>query len=67
VILTGLLADSCVLFTANDAYLRRYRITVGADCVASIEPQHAAQALDHMRRNLKATIESAADVRFEEA
>lgn len=64
-ILTGLLADSCVLFTANDAYLRRYRITVGADCVASIEPEHAAQALDHMRRNLKAKIQAAADIRFD--
>lgn len=63
-ILTGLLADSCVLFTANDAYLRRYRITVGADCVASIEPQHAEQALEHMRRNLKARIQLAEEIRF---
>ncbi len=55
-ILTGLLADSCVLFTAHDAYLRRYRIAVPSDCVASIEPGHAAQALDHMRRNLRAEV-----------
>lgn len=64
-VLTGLLADSCVLFTANDAYLRRYRITVPSDCVASIEPVYAEQALDHMRRNLKAVIRPSDKVVFD--
>lgn len=63
-ILTGLLTDSCVLFTAHDAYLRRYRITIPHDCVASIEPEHAAQALDHMHRNLRATIRASTAIRF---
>lgn len=64
-VLTGLLADSCVLFTANDAYLRRYRITVAADCVASIERDHAEQALDYMRRNLKAQVQSAESIELD--
>ena len=35
VILTGLTGDICVLFTANDAYMRDFRLVVPADCVAS--------------------------------
>ena len=53
-ILTGLLADSCVLFSANDAYLRELRIRVPPDCIAAIEDAHAEQALAYMRRALKA-------------
>ena len=56
VILTGLTADNCVLFTASDAYLREFHLVVPPDCVASIEPQHTSQALEHMRRVLKAEI-----------
>ncbi|MGH8726638.1 MAG: isochorismatase family protein [Burkholderiales bacterium] len=36
-VLTGLTADICVLFTANDAYLHDYELFVPADCVASME------------------------------
>jgi nicotinamidase-related amidase len=55
-ILTGLTADNCVLFTASDAYLRDYQLVVPPDCVASIEPAHTRQALEHMRRVLKADL-----------
>jgi nicotinamidase-related amidase len=34
-ILTGLAADSCVLFTACDAFMREYPVWVPPDCVAS--------------------------------
>ena len=34
-ILTGLAGNICVLFTANDAYMRGYRLIIPADCVAS--------------------------------
>jgi nicotinamidase-related amidase len=34
-ILTGIAANICVLFTANDAYMRDYQLFVPADCVAS--------------------------------
>src|SRR5689334_17182178 len=35
VILTGLAGNICVLFTANDAYMRGLRIYAPADCTAS--------------------------------
>jgi len=55
-ILTGLTADNCVLFTASDAYLRDFHLVVPPDCVASIEPAHTRQALEHMHRVLKAEL-----------
>jgi nicotinamidase-related amidase len=55
-ILTGLTADNCVLFTASDAYLRDFHLVVPPDCVASIDPRHTEQALVHMRRVLKAEL-----------
>lgn len=55
-IVTGLTADTCVLFTAADAYLRDYHLVVPADCVASMEPASTRQALEHMRRVLKADV-----------
>ena len=35
VILTGIAANICVLFTANDAYMRQLDLIVPSDCVAS--------------------------------
>jgi nicotinamidase-related amidase len=55
-ILTGLTADNCVLFTASDAYLRDYHLVIPADCVASIDPRHTHLALEHMHRVLKADL-----------
>ncbi len=52
-ILTGLAGDNCVLFTANDAFLRSYKLIVPSDCIASIDPQYNAVALEHMQRVLK--------------
>lgn len=54
-ILCGLTTDSCVLFTANDAYLRGFEIIVPADCSAAITMSRHATALGQMRRTLKAT------------
>jgi nicotinamidase-related amidase len=56
VILTGLTGDICVLFTANDAYMRDFRLVVPADCVASQDPEENRHALRHMKRVLKADI-----------
>jgi nicotinamidase-related amidase len=55
-LLTGLTGDICVLFTANDAYMRDFRLVVPADCVASQDPEENRHALRHMRRVLKADI-----------
>jgi nicotinamidase-related amidase len=56
VILTGLTGDICVLFTANDAYMRDLHLVVPADCVASLQPDENRHALTHMQRVLKADI-----------
>lgn len=53
-ILTGLLADSCVLFTAQDAYMRGYELVVPADCVAARTAEDQRRALAQMRRALRA-------------
>jgi nicotinamidase-related amidase len=55
-ILTGLTADNCVLFTASDAYLRDFHLVVPPDCVASLDAERTRQALEHMRRVLKAQV-----------
>jgi len=54
-ILTGLEADICVLFTGQDAHMRRFGLWVPADCVASRSERRLKSALDFMRQNLKAT------------
>jgi nicotinamidase-related amidase len=49
-ILTGLTADRCVLFTASDAFMRDFRLWVPLDCVASLDPLHNRRALAEMAR-----------------
>jgi nicotinamidase-related amidase len=56
VILTGLTGDVCVLFTANDAYMRDFHLVVPADGVASLHPDENRHALTHMHRVLHADI-----------
>lgn len=53
-VITGIAADNCVLFTASDAYLRDYRVRVPSDCVASIDAADKDAALELMRRTFKA-------------
>lgn len=55
-ILTGIAGDNCVLFTANDAYMRDLAIYVPADCVASISAEENSRALAYMQRVTKADI-----------
>lgn len=55
-ILTGMAGDYCVLFTANDAYMRDFRLIVPPDCVASEDVERNNEALALMQRVLKADI-----------
>jgi nicotinamidase-related amidase len=66
-IFTGVTADICVLFTANDAYMRDYDICVPADCVASVKAEENRWALDYMQRVLKADIRPSTDIHFDKA
>jgi nicotinamidase-related amidase len=58
VIITGMAANICVLFTANDAYMRDLDVFVPSDCVASNTKELNDYALDQMRTVVKANIES---------
>jgi nicotinamidase-related amidase len=55
-IMTGLTADSCVMFTASDAYVRGYDLYVPADCVASIDQDSHELSLQHLSKILRANI-----------
>jgi nicotinamidase-related amidase len=64
-ILTGMAADICVLFSANDAYMRDFQIVIPSDCVASEDPESNRQVLYLMERVLKANIPQSAQLAFE--
>ncbi len=55
-ILTGVAGNICVLFTANDAYMRDFRIVVPPDCTASNRPEDNEHALQLIERVLKADV-----------
>jgi len=61
-ILAGLTADMCVLFTAADAFLRDHDVIVAEDCVASIDPEENRQALRYMARVMNADVRPAAAI-----
>ena len=66
VVLAGIAGDRCILFTANDAYLRDYRIFVPSDCVVSNTPRQNREALSLMKRVLRADIRAAARLNLEQ-
>lgn len=53
-IMTGVAGDICVIFTANDAYMRDYKLHIPADCIASNTVEFNERALQIMERALKA-------------
>jgi nicotinamidase-related amidase len=65
-VLCGVAGNLCVLFTANDAYMRDYRLYVPCDCVASNTEQENQMALDQMRRYLRADVRPSHELCFEE-
>jgi nicotinamidase-related amidase len=63
-ILTGIATNICVLFTANDAYMRDYRLFVPADCCAANSLADHANALELMQRVLKADTRPGSEIDF---
>lgn len=53
-ILTGLAGNICVLFTANDAYMRDFHLIIPGDCTVSNDTEINCHALEQMRLVLKA-------------
>ncbi len=64
-VLTGLTGDICVLFTANDAYMRDFNLVIPADCVASNDPGENEYALGKMASLMDADIRPSAEIDFE--
>lgn len=64
-ILTGMAGDICVLFSANDAYMRDFRIAIPSDCVASEDVESNRRLLMLMERVLKADTAPSAQLAFE--
>ena len=55
-ILTGIAGNFCVLFTANDAYMRDFNLFVPSDCTVSNTKHENKSALRIMKKFLKADI-----------
>jgi nicotinamidase-related amidase len=61
-IITGIQGNNCVLFTANDAYERDYKIFVPSDCTASNTEEQNEHALKQMQTVLKADVSNAKEL-----
>src|SRR5581483_4015378 len=67
VILTGIAGNICVLFTANDAYMRDLKIFTPADCIVSNTAAENDHALRQIRTVLKGNIAASTQLRFHAA
>jgi nicotinamidase-related amidase len=61
IVLTGQVTEQCILYSALDAYIRGYDISVPPDAVAHIDSELANAALAMMERNMHADLAPAAD------
>ena len=65
VVLSGMAANICVLFTANDAYMRDFQLAVPRDCVASNTQAENQYALEQMEKILKADTRPSHELSFD--
>ena len=65
-ILAGIAGNNCVLFTANDAYMRDFKLFVPSDCVVSETRDENDYALKQMEKVLKADIRLSIELNLEE-
>jgi len=61
-ILTGLTADICILFTASDAHMRDYHLVIPGGCVASQDENENTRALAFMQRVPEADIRPSTEI-----
>ena len=64
-VLAGFSSDSCVLFTASDAYMRDLKLAVPEDCTAACAEEEHRCALMQMQRLLKANTAPCRHLDFE--
>ena len=65
-IITGIAGNNCVLFTANDAYMRDFKLFVPGDCCVSETAEENDYALKQMEKVLKADISCSDELKLEE-
>ena len=63
-ILTGAATDICILFTANDAYMRDFNLLIPRDCVAASDEKTNEATLRYMERVLKADTRPSTEIDF---
>lgn len=61
IVLVGQVTEQCILYSALDAYVRRFAVAVPRDAVAAIHADLADAALRMMGRNMRADITDADD------
>ena len=64
-ILTGIAANICILFSANDAYMRDYDLVVPSDTTVANTPEEKRHALDQMKGLLKAEVCESSEIDFD--
>jgi nicotinamidase-related amidase len=65
-ILTGIAGNICILFSANDAYMRDYHLVVPSDCVISNTAEDNAYALQQIEKVLKGDIRPSTELELDE-
>jgi nicotinamidase-related amidase len=64
-IITGVSTNSCVLFTASDAYMRDMELIVPEDCVAACNAHEHNFAMQQIKDMLKADVGPSTEIDFE--
>jgi nicotinamidase-related amidase len=64
VILTGIAGNICVLFTANDAYMREFKLFAPADCIVSNTAADNGHALGQIETVLKGNLALSTQLAF---
>ena len=63
-ILTGVTTDICILFTANDAYVRDFNLFIPSDCAAAINKKDHQHTLKFAERVLKVNTQLSTSIDF---
>ena len=63
-VLAGQVTEQCILYSALDAYVRHFDVSIPRDGVAHIHENLAEASLEMMERNMNAKITSCADVKL---
>ena len=63
-IITGITTDICILFSANDAYMRGFDLHIPRDCVAAVKPAYSTEAMHFIERVLKADVRPSPQIEF---